>query len=245
MNSGSGVSRSSPSESHRPRTSKTLGPCKSNAQRLGHEKPVSDEAELSVDTHLAARTANLITRTIDTANAGQIAPRFIATAGTEEQWFALHTRSRHEKVVADHFRARGIQHLLPLCTTSRKWQDRKKVVSTPIFPGYVFVRLLLSNRLQVLTTPGAVRLLGSGPHPVPLNDSEVQWLENCVKQSVCLEPHPYLKIGSRVRVRSGPLADLEGILIRKKNQFRLVLSVDLIQSSVSAEVDMADVAPAA
>lgn len=174
-------------------------------------------------------------RTFESAHLGQ----------DEECWFALHTRSRHEKAVAEHLRARGICHLLPLYNSPRRWQDRTKVISVPLFPGYIFVRIVAASRLPVLTVPGAVRLLGYGAEPVPLSDFEVLWLKTAVDRSVLLEPHPHLKLGSRVRVRRGPLTDVEGILVRIKNQFRLVLSVDLIQSSASAEVDINDVAPAA
>ena len=140
--------------------------------------------------------------------------------------------------------ARSLECLLPLYRSVRRWQDRRKEIDLPLFPGYVFVRMLPSERLKVLTVPGAVHIVGFGGQPAPLADAEIEMLRGRLSRAR-LEPHPYLCVGRRVRVRSGPVAGLEGILVRRKDKFRVVLSMDLIMRSVAVEVDEADIEPAA
>jgi transcription antitermination factor NusG len=111
----------------------------------------------------------------------------------------------------------------------------------PLFPGYVFVRLALRDRLRVLETPSVVRLVGFNGHPIALPDKEMEALRACVEARLAAEPHAYLTVGRRVRIKTGPLAELEGVLIRKKNTFRVVLSLDQIARSAAVEVDAADV----
>jgi transcription antitermination factor NusG len=159
-----------------------------------------------------------------------------------DRWFAVYTRSHHEKSVAEQLRGRGIEHFLPLFTSVRRWKDRVKTLQMPLFAGYLFVKIFPSQFLAVLQAHGVSRLVGS-PKPEPLEDLEVQQLQTWLSLPIGVEPHPYLKIGQWVRVCHGPLTDVEGILIRKKNVFRLVVAVDLIQRSVALEVDAADVVP--
>jgi transcription antitermination factor NusG len=161
----------------------------------------------------------------------------------QPEWFVLRTRSRHEKMVAAQLNGKYVECMLPLFTSLHRWRDRQQTVSVPLFPGYVFVHIAAQDRLQVLTVHGAVNLVGNGARPVPLRNDEVLWLQECVKGSLRMQTFPYLKVGSRVRVRYGPLAGVEGLLVSEKNQLRVVLSVDLIQSSVAVEVDAADVSP--
>lgn len=159
-----------------------------------------------------------------------------------DRWFAVYTRSHHEKSVAEQLRGRGIEHFLPLFTSARRWKDRVKILQMPLFTGYLFVKVFPSQFLDVLQAHGVSRLVGS-PRPEPLKDHEIQQLQAWLSLPVGVEPHPYLRIGQWVRVCRGPLADVEGILIRKKNVFRLVVAVDLIQRSVALEIDAADVIP--
>lgn len=112
-----------------------------------------------------------------------------------------------------------------------------------LFPGYVFVNLDLRNRLRVLDTPGVLRFVTFQGHPAPVNDSEIEALSSSLGRGTKAEPHPYLQRGRRVRVVRGPLAGTEGILVRRKERFRLVLSIDLIMRSVMVDVDEADVEP--
>jgi transcription antitermination factor NusG len=159
-----------------------------------------------------------------------------------DQWFAVYTRSQHEKSVAEQLRCRGIEHFLPVYSSARRWKDRVKVLQMPLFAGYLFVKVFPSQFLDVLQTHGVSRLVGS-PKPLPLEEKEIQQLQTWLSLPLAIEPNPYLRVGQRVRVRRGPLTDVEGILIRKKNCLRLVVSIDLIQKSVALEIDAADVVP--
>ena len=132
---------------------------------------------------------------------------------------------------------------LPLYRSVRRWKDRRQELELALFPGYVFVRIALQDRLRVLQLPSVVHLVGSPGRPSPLPESEMDGLRQGLSNQVHSEPHPYLKVGRRVRVVHGPLAGAEGILIRKKDRFRVVLSIDLIMRSVALEVDAADLEP--
>ena len=120
----------------------------------------------------------------------------------------------------------------------------RKPSSWSLFPGYVFVRIAMQDRLQVLRLPGVVQLVSSSGQPVALPDAEIDALRCGLAGNVCVQPHPFLKVGRRVRVHSGPMTGMEGILVRKKDKFRVVLSIELIQRSVAMEVDETDIEPA-
>jgi transcription antitermination factor NusG len=159
----------------------------------------------------------------------------------EPHWFAAYTCANHEKRAAEHFYARELEHFLPLYTSLRKWKDRRVQLEMPLFPGYIFVRIEPAARLRVLEIPGVVRLVGFNGQPYPLPDNEIESLRAAVLQGSRIEPHPYLRVGSSVRIKSGPLAGVQGKLVRKKNIYRVVLSLDLIARSAVVEVDAADV----
>jgi transcription antitermination factor NusG len=156
-------------------------------------------------------------------------------------WYALYTAPRHEKQVADQINRQGIACYLPLYRSVRRWKDRRKELALVLFPGYVFVKMALQHRLRVLQLPGAVRLVTFNGRPVPLPEEDIQNLQNHLSCPGNIEPHPYLSVGRRVRVLSGPLRGLEGIIQRTKDRCRIVLSIDLIMRSVAVEVDDADV----
>jgi transcription antitermination factor NusG len=143
--------------------------------------------------------------------------------------------------VAAQIQQRAIEFYLPLYESVRRWKDRRVKLQLPLFPGYIFVYMTLQQRFEVLNLPGAVRFVAFNGCPAALSEVELLRLRNGLDQGLCAQPHPYLKIGRRVRVRSGPLAGLEGLLVRKKERYRLVLSIDLIMRSVAVEVDGADV----
>jgi transcription antitermination factor NusG len=157
------------------------------------------------------------------------------------QWYAVCTRSNHEKCAAAQLDLRSIEHFLPLYETVRNWKDRRKRVEFPLFPGYIFVRIALQERMRVLLTPGIVRLVGFDNRPAALPIEEIEALRSVLVHGVHSEPHPYLSVGRRVRITRGALAGMEGVLIRKKGRVRLVLSIDLIRQSAMIEVDSADV----
>lgn len=161
----------------------------------------------------------------------------------EFHWYAAHTNSRHEKLVAQHLEGSQIDYFLPLYKSLRRWKDRRKEVELPLFPGYVFVRIALRHRMQLLKLPGVVQLVSFGGRPAPLPDAEIEALREGLGKRLAVEPHPYLSVGKKVRVRSGALAGMEGILVRRKEKFRVVLSIHLIQRSVAVEVDEAELEP--
>lgn len=172
--------------------------------------------------------------------AGALAPpdRELAAEGS---WYAVHVRSRHERQVGRQLEDRRFPFLLPVYRSVRKWKDRRKELDLVLFPGYVFVNLDLRDRIRVLQIPGVARFVSFQGAPVPLAASDVELLNHGLHQGVRAEPHPYLKVGRRVRVKHGPLSGMEGILVRKKEKFRLVISLDLIMRSVMVEVDESDV----
>jgi transcription antitermination factor NusG len=164
-------------------------------------------------------------------------------APLQSHWYAAHVCSRHEKQVARQLEERRVSCFLPVYRSVRRWKDRRKELDLVLFPGYVFVHLDLKDRLRVLQVPSVVRFVSFRGHPAPLPDSEIEALSNGLAGGVRAEPHPYLKVGRHVRVKYGPLAGAQGILVRRKDKFRVVLSIDLIMRSVAVEVDEADVEP--
>jgi len=160
-----------------------------------------------------------------------------------ERWYAVAVRPRHEKVVTRHLEHQGVNCFLPLYRSVRRWKDRRKELDMALFPGYVFVNLDLRGRLGVLRAPGVVRFVTFQGQPAAVPDSEIHALESSLSAGLRPQPHPYLRQGRKVRVKRGPLVGAEGIMIRRKERFRLVLSIDLIMRSVMLEVDEADVEP--
>ena len=158
----------------------------------------------------------------------------------QPRWYALSTFSNHERVVAEQLRERTVPHFLPLYKSLRRWKDRRVELQLPLFAGYVFVHIALRDRLRVLEIPSTARLVGFGGPPIALPDHEIEALRTSLSREVRAEPHPFLTMGKHVRVISGPLVGFEGIVVRKKKQFRFVISLDLIMRSVSVEMNAAD-----
>ena len=158
----------------------------------------------------------------------------------EGRWYALYTAPRHEKRVAAQVKQQGFACFLPLYRSIRRWKDRRKELTLVLFPGYVFVRMALQNRLRVLQLPGAVHLVTFNGQPAELPEEEIENLRSRLDGAGNIEPHPYLSAGRHVRVRSGPLQGLEGIILRTKDRCRIVLSIHLIMRSVAVEVDDGD-----
>jgi transcription antitermination factor NusG len=139
--------------------------------------------------------------------------------------------------------AKGFEVFLPLYDSMRRWKDRQKLLTLPLFPCYVFVRGGLNSRLQVVTTPGVHMILSHGERVAIIPESEIQAIRQTIEGPFRVEPHPFLKCGERVRVIRGTLQGVEGILVRKKNLSRLVLSVSMVAQSVAVEIDALDVEP--
>src|SRR5437016_6381227 len=157
------------------------------------------------------------------------------------RWYAAYTSANHEKRVAEQLGVREVEHFLPLYASARRWKDRRVTLQLPLFPGYIFVHMALRDRLKVQQVPGVARLVGFDGKLVALPEKEIQALRRSFESGVRAEPHPYLTVGRRVRVKSGPLAGTQGILLRRKGNFRVVISIELIQRSVAVDTEVADV----
>jgi transcription antitermination factor NusG len=152
-------------------------------------------------------------------------------------WYAVHTRHQHEKNVARVLAGKGFEAFLPLYTAVHRWKDRDKQLSLPLFPCYVFLRSPLERWHPILTTPGVHSVLGFGGKRSMIPSSEIEAIRRMVGSPLKAEPHPFLKCGDRVRLRAGALQGLEGILLRKRNVWKLLVSVEMLQRSVAVEVD--------
>jgi transcriptional antiterminator NusG len=164
----------------------------------------------------------------------------VVTGATEtESWFALHTRARHEKVVVQRLADWGVTTFLPMVTEVRRWSDRKKTVQLPLFGCYMFARFnpTRSDRLRVLQIDGVLRLVGGRGEGAPIPDEQVEAIRTLVESELPLSSHPFLKIGQRVRIRSGALDGLEGILVSRNGDNTLIISIDAIQRSLAVRVE--------
>jgi transcription antitermination factor NusG len=156
-----------------------------------------------------------------------------------DAWYAVYTRHQHEKAVAEVLRCKGFDAFLPLYGTAHRWKDRTKKLSLPLFPCYVFLKLktALERRLDIMTTPGIHMVVSTAGQPTAIPPVEIYAIRRAVESGSGIEPHPLLKCGERVRVKCGPLAGIDGILTRKKNLYRLVLSVEMLGKAAAVEVD--------
>jgi transcription antitermination factor NusG len=171
----------------------------------------------------------------------------VALVGTEsEQWYGLHTRPRHEKIVAHRLAEKGVTTFLPLVTEVHRWSDRKKSVQLPLFSCYVFAKFIPNrvDRLRVLRVDGVFALVGACGEGAPIPDAEIDAVRSLVETQVPWSSHPYLKIGQRVRIRSGALDGMEGILVSRNGDRTLVISVEAIQRSLAVRVEGYEVEPA-
>jgi len=161
----------------------------------------------------------------------------------QPHWYAVYTRANHEHRVADQLAEREVDHFLPEYESVRRWRDRKVRLTMPLFPGYVFVHLALRDRLHILQIPGVARLVGFDGHPAPVPDEEVKRIREFLNRGFRAEPHPNLQAGRRARVLSGPLEGMEGIILRRRNGIRFVISFELIQRSMAVEVSGLELEP--
>jgi transcription antitermination factor NusG len=156
---------------------------------------------------------------------------------SQPPWYAIYTRHQHEKTVAQILTSKGFEIFLPLYGAAHSWKDRTKIVSLPLFPCYVFLRGGLERRLDIVTTPGIYSLVSTAGQPAAIPAIELEAVRRAVESTMGVEPHPFLKCGEWVRVKRGPLAGFQGILVRKKNLYRLVLSVEMLGKAAAVEVD--------
>jgi transcription antitermination factor NusG len=160
-----------------------------------------------------------------------------------EVWYALYTKHQHEKSAAARLAGRGFDVFLPLYKAVHRWKDRNQTVQLPLFPCYVFLRTALVERADILRTPGVVTIVGNGSRASTITEREIEAIRKVTNSRTDFGPHAYLKAGDRVRVTSGPLAGLEGILQKVKSRYRIVLSIELLQKAIAAEVDLSAVEP--
>jgi len=162
---------------------------------------------------------------------------------TSAKWYALTVRHQHERQTELLLQSQGWETLVPLYKTKRQWSDRVKEIELPLFAGYVFCRFSLADRVRVEDTPGVAQIVKFNGHAAEIEATEIERIQAMLKAKVRLSPWPYLKAGDRVRVERGPLRGLEGTLLRDGDAVRLVVSVDMLQRSVAAEVDPDAVVP--
>ena len=160
----------------------------------------------------------------------------------ERHWYAVYTCANHEKRIATQFAERSVEHFLPVYESVRRWKDRRMRLQLPLFPGYIFVNHSLQDRLRILQVPGVVRLVGFNGTAIALPAAEIEALRAGLQSPARAEPHPYLTAGRRVRIVRGPFEGLEGVLLRRKGHFRVVLSLDLIMRSIAVDIETADIA---
>ena len=162
-------------------------------------------------------------------------------AAAEVRWYVAYTSANHEKRVAQQLTWRSVEHFLPVYESVRRWKDRRVPLQLPLFPGYVFVRLALRDRLRVLAVPGVARLVGFDGRPTVVPAEDIEAIRACLEGKRDVQPHPYVQCGQRVRVLRGPLAGFSGIVLRQRNRTRFVVSFDVLERSVSVELEGTEV----
>lgn len=158
-------------------------------------------------------------------------------------WFALQVRTRHETAIAGFLEAKGYEQFVPLYKFKKRWSDRIKVSEAPLFPGYLFCRLDPQHRLPILKTPGVIQIVGCNRIPAPIDESEISAIQTLIASGLQTQPWPFLAVGERVRIESGALRGLDGIVVKMKENHRLVVSITLLRRSVAVEIDSALVEP--
>jgi len=160
----------------------------------------------------------------------------------EKEWYAIYTRSRHEKIVDNDLTDKGVETFLPLREFVSQWKDRKKKIESPLFPGYLFTHInLVEDFRRIITTRGVVKIVGTNGTPVPIPKEQIDSVKALLKSSLKYDPYPYFSEGMEVLIISGPLQGVVGKVVEKRGKYRLLLSIDLIKRSVLVEVDAKDV----
>jgi transcription antitermination factor NusG len=160
-----------------------------------------------------------------------------AVGSAPPPWYGIRTKPNHENLAATSLEGKGYEQYAPVYRSRRRWSDRIVEASLPLFPSYVFCRFEASRRLPILITPGVLSIVGFGNGPTPISDSEIEAIQRILSSGLAAEPAPFLREGQRIRVVKGALEGLEGILIKKKTDWRMVVSVTMLQRAVSVEID--------
>ncbi|PYT65604.1 MAG: NusG-like protein [Acidobacteria bacterium] len=160
-----------------------------------------------------------------------------------DRWYALQLRSRWESSTAALLSCKGYQTFLPTYKNATRGSSRSKEVQSPLFPGYLFCRFNVCDRLPVLITPGVISVVGTGRVPIPVEESEIESIQRMVSSGLRVEPCPYLEVGQLVRIEDGALSGIEGVLTSFKGSQRIVVSISLLRRSVALEIDRSVVSP--
>ena len=208
-------------------------------------KPFLNQASSATNETIPAPTNSIMRPDIYSAKPEQFGA-YSANRSSSEQprnWYALYTASNQEKRVEQHLRMKGVEVFLPLYTITKRWKNRMTMkLDLPLFAGYVFVRIALTERVRVLESPAVVSLVGNGREPLPLPDAEIETLRTGLRLRQ-VDPYPYLKVGNRARIRSGALAGLEGVVVRKDDRLQVVVSIDAIMRSFAVHVHADELEP--
>jgi transcription termination/antitermination protein NusG len=160
-----------------------------------------------------------------------------ARPNIDVNWFALTVRPQHEKAVAEQLSAHALEAYVPLYRSRRRWSDRVKTIELPLFPRYVFSRFAFENRLKVIGIPSVTSIVGFGGTPSPISQDEIDLVKLLARQDLPISPWPFLRVGERVRVRQGPLLGVEGILVREKACYRVVVNIEMLNRAVAVELE--------
>ena len=152
-------------------------------------------------------------------------------------WYAIRVKPNFEHVSTRLLRDKGFDEYLPVYRSRRRWSDRVKEIEVPVFPRYLFCRMMHSERTPVLSTPGVLSIVSCGPDPIPVPENEIQAVRILLRSGLAAEPWPFVHVGNRIRIEKGPFASITGIVIAHKDHFRLVVSVTMLQRSVSVELE--------
>lgn len=172
-----------------------------------------------------------------------ITPTIAVPVSNHFPWFAIRTRAKHEKVAATILANKGFEQYVPMYRKRRRWSDRVVESDQPLFPGYFFCRFDPKKRLPILTTPNVVSIVGFASEPAPVPDEEIEAVQAILRSGLTAEPCSYLREGQPIRVRCGALEGLEGLLVKKKSEWRMVVSVTMLHRSLSVEIDREWIAP--
>jgi transcription antitermination factor NusG len=161
----------------------------------------------------------------------------MATAAHDRRWYVAYTYPRHERSVADQLARKSVESFLPSLTRTSRWKDRQVKIDTPLFPGYIFARISVDERLKVLSISSVIRILAFNEVPVPVGDAEIDAIRLCLTRGGKLSAHHFVAVGERVRVREGIFEGLEGFVVRHRNGCKLVVTVALIHQSAALEIE--------
>jgi transcription termination/antitermination protein NusG len=153
------------------------------------------------------------------------------------RWYSLYTRARFEQIIARLLVEKGYESFVPMCKTRRSQDNSIKIRELPLFPSYVFFKMVQPNVPLVITTPGVIRIVGTGKVPLPIEDNEIAALQIIMRSVANRHPWPFVQTGCTVQIESGPLCGLRGVVCRIRNTDRLIVSVTLLRRSVAVQID--------